>query len=67
MPPDAPSGSLSRMVTFHASPSPALATSSVNVPHSAMFSVAGPVFVKVRTGATMVMGSLMPHSPGSGS
>ena len=67
IPPVAPSGRRSRIVTFQASPSPTLWTSSVKVPHSVTFSVAGPVLVMVSTGATMVIGSLMPHSPGSGS
>ena len=41
--------------------------SSVNWPDSPRFIVAGPDFVSVSSGAAMVMGSVTPHSPGSGS
>ena len=67
MPPVAPSGKRSRRLTSQASLRPTFATSMTKSPHSPMFMVAGPVLVTTSSGAAIVMGGVMPFSPGSGS
>ena len=67
MPPVGPLGSRSTSVTFQASESPEFTTSIVNCPVSPRFMVAGPDLSTISSGAAIVSGGLMPHSPGSGS
>ncbi len=67
IPPLAPSGSRSRIVAFQASLLPLFRMSRVKFPRSPRFMVAGPVLVSTSSGPAMVMGGVMPDSPGSGS
>jgi hypothetical protein len=64
MPPVAPSGSRSLSVTFQAGASPAFWTSRVKVPGVPNVIVAGPVLVSVSSGSTIVIGPVVPGSPG---
>ena len=66
MPPVGPSGSRSRRETSQAGLSPVFWTSRAKVPHCPRFIVAGPDFVTTSTGAAMVIGAVIPFSPGKG-
>jgi hypothetical protein len=65
VPPVAPSGSWSVIVGLQAGAPPAFWTSNEKVSGVPTVMVAGPSFVRVSSGSTTVMGSLVPGSPGS--